>query len=192
MTERCSVALELNSASGSAIRRVLSLVYVSAAALGGLCLISVLGLVMVQAAGRWMGIPFGGLTEMATYGMAASLFLPLGYAFKAGAHIRIGLLLDRLPEQRRWILDLWCLIIGFGLSAFLAWSAVAMTRTSFIIGDVSPGADATPLWIPQVAMACGTVVFALAILDELVLRMLERQSSTSRTHLPEFAPSRPK
>ena len=192
MAVRCSGALEHDLGAGSAIRRGLNFVYVAAAAMGGACLISVLGLVVVQAAGRWMAIPIGGLTELATYGMAASLFLPLGYAFKAGAHIRVCLLLDRLPKQHRWILELWCLTVASGLSAFLAWSAVAMTRTSFVIGDVSPGADATPLWIPQLAMACGTVVLAIAVLDELVLRLLERWAGAFRIPLTSVASFRPK
>lgn len=176
----------------SAIRRGLSFVYVAAAAMGGLCLISVLGLVTVQAAARWMGIPIGGLTEMATYGMAASLFLPLGYAFKAGAHIRVSLLLDRLTRNLRWFLEIWCLAIASGLSVFLAWSAAAMTRTSFVIGDISPGADATPLWIPQLAMACGTATLALAILDELVLRLVSRWPVSSLAPLARVAQTPPK
>jgi TRAP-type C4-dicarboxylate transport system permease small subunit len=37
--------------------------------------------------------------------------------------------------------------------------------------DISTGNDATPLWIPQLVMALGTVIFALAFIDELVLEI---------------------
>ena len=52
------------------------------------------------------------------------------------------------------------------LSAFyscrLAWQSRAFN-------DISTGNDATPLWIPQLAMAFGSLVFAIALVDALVL-----------------------
>jgi len=36
--------------------------------------------------------------------------------------------------------------------------------------DVSPAADATPLWIPQIAMALGCIGFALSLADAIVSR----------------------
>jgi len=38
--------------------------------------------------------------------------------------------------------------------------------------DVSQGIDATPLWIPQLSMAIGTVVLVIALLDDLILTTL--------------------
>ena len=35
--------------------------------------------------------------------------------------------------------------------------------------DISQGVDATPLWIPQIGMAVGAVVLAVAFLDDLLL-----------------------
>ncbi|HRI18429.1 MAG TPA: TRAP transporter small permease, partial [Burkholderiaceae bacterium] len=37
--------------------------------------------------------------------------------------------------------------------------------------DVSTGNDATPLWIPQLAMAMGTLILAIAFVDEFVLEL---------------------
>lgn len=177
MFTRCAAAL--NGDIVSALPRALNFVYTSAAAMGGVCLIAVVCLVIVQALARWVGLPIGGLTETATYTMAASLFLPLGYTFRVGAHIRVSILLERLSDNCRCILELWCLGVGSVLSVFLAWSAISMVGTSFIIGDISPGADATPLWIPQLAMAWGTITLAIAVLEELVVRTLARWSSGS-------------
>jgi TRAP-type C4-dicarboxylate transport system permease small subunit len=41
--------------------------------------------------------------------------------------------------------------------------------------DISTGNDATPLWIPQLAMAVGCVVMAVAFVDELVLALRGRR-----------------
>ena len=35
--------------------------------------------------------------------------------------------------------------------------------------DISTGNDATPLWIPQLSMAIGSVILLVAFLDELLL-----------------------
>jgi hypothetical protein len=35
--------------------------------------------------------------------------------------------------------------------------------------DISQGSDATPLWIPQIAMAVGAIVLLVAMVDDLVL-----------------------
>ena len=37
--------------------------------------------------------------------------------------------------------------------------------------DMSTANDATPLWIPQLAMAVGTVVLLIAFVDEWVLEL---------------------
>jgi hypothetical protein len=41
--------------------------------------------------------------------------------------------------------------------------------------DVSQGNDATPLWIPQIAMAVGAIVLLIAMVDDLVLVLRNRQ-----------------
>jgi TRAP-type C4-dicarboxylate transport system permease small subunit len=60
-----------------------------------------------------------------------------------------------------------------GLFAFyccrLAWQ-------SHSFHDVSTGSDATPLWIPQLAMAAGSVILAIAFLDELLLEARGRRA----------------
>jgi hypothetical protein len=43
-----------------------------------------------------------------------------------------------------------------------------MVRVSHMLGDVSESADATPLWIPQIGMAVGAVLLAIALADRLV------------------------
>ncbi len=42
--------------------------------------------------------------------------------------------------------------------------------------DISTGNDATPLWLPQLAMAVGTLVLAIAFIDELVLEVMNKRA----------------
>ena len=43
-----------------------------------------------------------------------------------------------------------------------------MVRVSHMLGDISEGSDAMPLWIPQIGMAAGSVLLAVALVDRLV------------------------
>ena len=153
-------------------RRALDGLYAIGAALGGLCLIAIVGLVVAQVASRWLAMPLAGAPELAGYAMANSFFLPLAYAFRNGAHIRISLLIDRLTNGWRWMAELVCLAVGLGLAGCLAVFMFRMAQVSYIIGDISQGADATPLWIPQTGIAAGSILLAIALTDTLVEHLL--------------------
>jgi len=52
---------------------------------------------------------------------------------------------------------------------------VRLSWQSHEFNDISTGNDATPLWIPQIPMALGTLVLCVALLDELVLELLGKR-----------------
>ena len=54
-------------------------------------------------------------------------------------------------------------------SCKLAWQ-------SYTFHDISTANDATPLWLPQISMALGAVVLAIAMVDELVLELRGRRA----------------
>jgi TRAP-type C4-dicarboxylate transport system permease small subunit len=62
----------------------------------------------------------------------------------------------------------------------LAFYSCKLAWDSLKFNDMSTGVDATPLWIPQMVMAVGTVVFAIAFIDDFILELLgKRQPLTS-------------
>ena len=99
--------------------------------------------------------------------MAAASFFALAYALNRGAHIRVSLLLSTLGRWRR-AGELWCFGIGSALACYFAYYAIKAVRVSYQLHDISQGQDATPLWIPQLVMAIGGTLFALALVDRLV------------------------
>jgi TRAP-type C4-dicarboxylate transport system permease small subunit len=76
--------------------------------------------------------------------------------------------IQRFSGGARRLAELWCLFVAGGLAVYFAGYAIKTVRVSYKIHDVSQGADATPLWIPQSAMAVGAVIFALALVDRLI------------------------
>jgi TRAP-type C4-dicarboxylate transport system permease small subunit len=100
--------------------------------------------------------------------MAGSGFLALAHTLTRGEHIRVSLVLEHAGLRGRRALELWSLAAASVLSTAFAYFSVRLSWQSYTLHDISTGNDATPLWLPQLAMAAGTVLFAIAFVDLLV------------------------
>jgi len=90
-------------------------------------------------------------------------------------------------ERLRAALEWFSLAAGTAVAATLAFYAVRMVLQSHEFEEISQGVDATPLWIPQLSMAIGSVVLLIALLDDLVMAMLGRAPARLATHSGEAA-----
>lgn len=138
--------------------------------LSGLAMVAAFGTVLLGVVAREARWDIPGLDAYAGYAIAAALFLALPATLRHGDHIRVTLLLDRVSARLRSALEWWCLGAAFALSVFIAWYALRLVWVSYATHDVSPAADASPLWIPQISMALGCVGFALSFGHALVER----------------------
>ena len=75
-------------------------------------------------------------------------------------------------------MEVAALLIATILAGFLAFYSARLTWQSWDIDDISVGIDATPMWIPQILMALGTLIFFIALCDELVLELLGKRQTT--------------
>ena len=151
------------------MRKLLDTLYDSAAALAALFLVGLLGMVLLSIFGRQMNFHVPGTDAYAGYLMAASGFLALAHTLKRGEHIRVTLLLGALRGGWKKGMELWALGFATALSGMFAFYSCRLAWQSRSFHDISTGSDATPLWIPQIGMAAGAVILAIAFLDELVL-----------------------
>ena len=157
------------------LRRSLDALYDAAGVLAAAFLAGTLAMVLTGIAGRFFHFHVPGTDAYAGYCMAGAGFLALAHTLKHGEHIRVSLLLERAgPAARRW-LELWSLAAATVLAGLFAFYSVRLSWQSWQFNDISTGNDATPLWIPQLAMAAGTVVLLIAFADELVLEWAERR-----------------
>jgi TRAP-type C4-dicarboxylate transport system permease small subunit len=156
----------------SAARALLDRVYWLTGVAAGLFLVAILVIVVLQILTRYFGVPFPGSTDYAGYCMAAASFLALAHTFNAGGHIRVELVLQRLHGPAGRAVRTAAYLVGAGLAWYFAWFALRAVQVSRTLGDVSQGQDATPLWIPQLGMAAGTFLFAVAVTDHLLRQFL--------------------
>ena len=103
--------------------------------------------------------------------MAGAGFLALAHTLKRGEHIRVTLLLAvAAGASAARARDLGA-VRGLAARAALAYYSCRLAWQSYAFHDISTSNDATPLWMPQIAMALGAVVLAIAFIDELVLEI---------------------
>ena len=151
------------------MRTFLDRIYNAAGILAALFMIGTLAMVLVGVTGRIVGFHVPGTDAYAGYCMAAAGFLALAHTLKRGAHIRVTLVLEHIGGKPHRLLELWSLAAGTVLAALFAYYSVRLAYQSFDFHDISTASDATPLWIPQLSMAVGTLILFVALLDELVL-----------------------
>ena len=160
------------------MRRLLEFLYDASAWLAALAMIGVLAMVLLSIASRQLGFHVAGTDAYAGYSMAAAGFLALAHTLKRNEHIRVTLLLGRLKGRARHALEMWAHSAGVLLAALFAFYSVRLAWVSHAINDISTSNDATPLWIPQIAMAVGTVVLLIALVDDWVLELRGRRHAT--------------
>ena len=148
------------------IRRTLDTLYLTGGIISALFLVAILVIIVLQMLARWTGQVFPGATDYAGYCMAAASFFAFAYALNHGAHIRVSLVLSAMGRYRRWG-ETFCFAIGTVIATYFAWYAVRGTYWSWKLHEISQGLDKTPVWIPQLSMAIGAILLAIAFWDHM-------------------------
>lgn len=167
------------------IKIYLSRLYDAAGALAALFLVGIGLFVLYSIGGGIFGYVARSADEFAGYCMAASSFLALAHTFGRGEHIRVLVILQRLQGRTRRRAEVLCLLMALYLSGYFAFYATKMTYQSWVFKELSQGLVPTPVWIPQLGMALGAFIFAVAVLERLVDVMmggaLDEPSSEARS-----------
>ncbi len=153
------------------MRKPLDHLYNAAGVLAAFFMVATLAMVLASVTGRLMNFNLRGSDAYAGYCMAAAGFLALAHTLHRGEHIRVTLLLQRFGARVAHALELWCHAAGTFLACAFAFYSTRLAWQSRVFNDISQGNDATPLWIPQLSMAIGTAVFAIAMADGLVAHL---------------------
>src|SRR5262245_50569358 len=103
------------------MRCFLDRLYLFSGYLAGAFMVAIFVLMMALSAGRPIGLNVPAADDFVSWCMAAMAFLGLAHTFRSGEMIRVGLLIDQLPDHKRHIVEIVCLIIGIGFIGFFTY-----------------------------------------------------------------------
>jgi TRAP-type C4-dicarboxylate transport system permease small subunit len=153
------------------MRKLLNGMYSAAEILAAVCMVGVLLAVLTSILSRQLEFHVSGLDAYAGYFMASAGFLALASTLRRGEHIRVTLILNALAPAGQRRLDIAALAVGVAIAVSLAVFSTKLVIDSYTFNDISTSNDATPLWIPQLGMAVGTILLLIAFIDLFVSRI---------------------
>ncbi|MFD0982530.1 TRAP transporter small permease [Tropicimonas aquimaris] len=164
------------------MRRFLDVLYSAAGGVAALSILAICLLVSAQVGlnilarigGPALSFTIPSYADFAGFALAAASFLAMAYTLRAGAHIRVNLLVSRLPERGQWIAEILSLALGAGIIGYATWFSVLLLAESWHYGDTSPGMIPVPLWIPQLSMVVGLGLLTVALVDTLIQSIRNR------------------
>lgn len=165
------------------MRKALNSLYQASTVLAACCLVVIASLVVLQVAGRLIdgalvrvGLePFGlqvpSLAEIAGFLLVGASFMALAGTLRNGDHIRVSILLQAAPGSVARVLNIWTTLVALCLASYFTWHAGWLAVDSYTYNEVSFGIIPIPLVIPQAVMTTGLFVFAVALLDDLIVSL---------------------
>ena len=151
------------------MRRFLDRLYTASGVVGAVCLASIAAVMLAQAAMREMGMLLRGADDIVAWLCAASAFFAMGYTFRHGELVRVGILIDHLPPRTRRRAEVGALGGALIVVGYILWAAASFVFESWKFDEVAQGLIKVPIWIPQMSFVLGALVFFIAVLDEFVV-----------------------
>jgi TRAP-type C4-dicarboxylate transport system permease small subunit len=150
------------------LTRSLDAIYKATGALAGVFLVAICVIVMAQIVARQLGTIIPSADQFAGFCLAATSFLGLAYSFRSGSHIRVTLFVQALGTTGSRLMLIFALAVAAAISGLLTYYTISMVIQNATRGEVTSGLVPVPLWLPQMGMAVGITLFAIAIFEDLV------------------------
>ena len=162
------------------MRRFLDRLYLTAGVLAAAALAAICALMLAQALGREARILIRGADDIVAWLTAACAFLALGYTFRHGELVRVGLWLHKLAPRARRIAEIVALGITAAFGAYMLWAISRFVYESWKFKEVAQGMIVIPIWIPQLSLVAGAAIFLIAVIDELVAVLRKEKPAYQR------------
>lgn len=115
---------------------------------------------------QFLGVPIPGTVEIGASLMVAGIALGLPMAQHARRHVRVGIIVGRLPRRARAVLDIVAQLSLALMLAGIAWMGWRMFLTSLSSSEFAQGLIEIPVWPARLALALGAT---LAVVQTIVL-----------------------
>jgi TRAP-type C4-dicarboxylate transport system permease small subunit len=169
----------------SAFERIVRALARAGIAVAAIALLASLALIAWSVVMRYaFDRPIAWIDELVGYLLVVSVMLAAADALQEGEHIAVDILTEKLaPRGRRVVL-----LIGFVAVAASALVLIAggydMVAFSKMVGLLSNGYLAMPMWIPQLAVPIGAALLLAAAIAGFVAAWRDKQGPSAEPHKP--------
>ncbi|MEO6566906.1 MAG: TRAP transporter small permease [Casimicrobiaceae bacterium] len=132
-------------------------------ALAAIALLASMAMIVYSVVMRYvLNQPVAWVDEMVGYLLVACVMLAAADALRQGEHIAVDIVTERLSTRgRRWTAVLGLLAVAAS-ALLLAVEGFDMVAFSRMVGLVSNGYLAVPMWIPQMLVPVGALLLLLS------------------------------
>ena len=120
---------------------------------------------------QFLGRPIPGAHEITEMLMVSSLFFGIALAQAERRHVRVSVLVDRLPARTRLLLQLLADLSIAVLFALIAWFGWLSFLRAVNTGEFAQGLARIPLWPSRLALVIGASLLVLQALAMVAVRM---------------------
>ena len=150
------------------MRQALDRLYYASGAFAAVCLAAVCVVMLAQSLGREVGVLVRGADDISAWLTAASAFFALGHTFRHGELVRVGIWIDTRKGASRRRAEVAALSVTLLFVGYMLWAVSKFVFESWKFSEVAQGLITIPIWIPQMSLVIGALIFFIAVCDELV------------------------
>jgi TRAP-type C4-dicarboxylate transport system permease small subunit len=126
------------------------------------CIVGILALIVGEVAARnLLNKSIDVAWEFSAFLMGAAFMLGAAYSLRTGAQIRVMVLLDHVPASARKAIDMAATICCIAVAGYLTCALGQLTWLSWVRHSRSDKVSELPLWIAQLPLAAGALLFTL-------------------------------
>lgn len=134
---------------------------------GGVMIFLLVLLATANVLGRWLlDLPISGYIDWVEQAMAFMAFCGLAYTQRIGGHIRMDIIIGRLPARRLWFAESLTTLLMLLMSLILAYGSYLHFLRAFVIGDSSLDIN-LPTWPAKLVVPLAFAVLALRLALQL-------------------------
>jgi TRAP-type C4-dicarboxylate transport system permease small subunit len=140
----------------------------------GIVLFIFMFMVVGDVTGRYLfSKPVPATTEIGSTVLAFVIFLGLAFALANNKHIRVDILINRLPRRWQFWLELFALVLCFIVVFSIVWYGLPFLISSIKIKEVYP-TWGVPQYYAKGALFVGALLFAIQILIRFANLLISR------------------
>jgi TRAP-type C4-dicarboxylate transport system permease small subunit len=117
---------------------------------------------------------------ISVYLMITGTYFGAVYAMSKSSHIKVDILLERLPFKVRKIVEMTAMLCVLGFALLLFTQSLDMVLEAYASQQKDITVIETPLYIPQSAIPIGTAMMMLAVISQILKLFVEFKGWTTK------------